>query len=136
MVSQTWKKRWGTLRIWARDYTFHISAAASAFGLVFLILGVLSFFYPSALPEDWKASLNTGGRYDICAGALGLILVIFAGYYFVDTVYKRRKFKRLFETVSREKFVHNRDKIEELAFELSTKHERMVQKKIREMKIR
>jgi hypothetical protein len=136
MVSQEWKKRWGVLRIWARDYTLHFSAAALALGLVLFIVGAMSFFFQSALPEDWITSLQTGGRYDICAGAVGLMLVIFAGYYCVDNVYKRRKFARLFGTVSREKFVRNRDKIEELAFELSTKHERMVQKKIKEMKIR
>jgi len=136
MVSQEWKRRWGLLNIWARDYTMHLSGAALALGLVLFIVGILSFFFQSTLPEDWNTSLRTGGRYDICAGALGLMLLIFAGYYFIDNIYKRRKFARLFGTVSREKFVHNRDKIEELAFELSTRHERMVQKKIKEMKIR
>jgi hypothetical protein len=136
MVSREWKKRWGVLTLWARDYTLHISGAALALGLAMTIVGALSFFFQSVLPEDWSTSLTTGGRYDICAGALGLMLVIFAGYYFIDNIYRRRKFARLFGTVSREKFVRNRDKIEQLAFELSTKHERMVQRKIKEMKIR
>jgi hypothetical protein len=136
MVSQEWKKRWNWLNIWARDYALHLSGAALALGLALFIVGVLSFFFQSTLPEDWITALQTGGRYDICAGALGLMLLIFAGYYFIDNIYKRRKFARLFGTVSREKFVRNRDKIEELAFELSTRHERMVQKKIKEMKIR
>jgi hypothetical protein len=136
MVSQEWKKRWGWLTIWARDYTLHISGIALVVGLVLLIVGAISFFFEPALPEDWNTALRTGGRFDICAGGFGIMFVIIAGFYFIDNIYKRRKFARMFSTVSREKFVHNRDKIEKLAFELSTKHERMVQKKIREMKIR
>jgi len=136
MVSQEWKRRWGAIELFARDYTLHLSGAALAAGLVMFIVGLVDYFFPTAVPADWDTALRTGGRYDICAGALGLIVVIFAGYYFVDNIYKRRKFTRLFSTVSREKFVRNRDKIEQLAFELSTKHERMVKKKIKEMKIR
>jgi len=135
MVSQNWKRLWADIKVWARDYTLHMSGAALALGIVLLVLGILAFYLPDVLPEDWKTALKTGGIY-ICSGALGLLLVIFAGYYFVDNVYKRRKFNKLFETASREKFVRNRDKLEELAFELSTKHERMVQKKVKEMKIR
>lgn len=136
MVSQDWKKRWAMLKLFVRDYTLHWSAAGLVIGMIILVLGIMSFFFASTLPEDWKAGLTTGGRYDICAGGFGLLFVVFAGYYFVDNIYKRRKFNRLFDTASREKFVKNRDKLEELAFDLSTKHENMVQKKVKEMKIR
>ena len=136
MVSQDWKKRWAMLKLFVRDYTLHWSAAGLVVGILILVLGIMSFFFASTLPEDWKTALTTGGRYDICAGGFGLLFVVFAGYYFVDNIYKRRKFNRLFDTASREKFVKNRDKLEELAFDLSTKHENMVQKKVKEMKIR
>jgi len=136
MVSQGMKKWWSGLQLIVRDYTLHISGLGLAGGLAILVLGLWDFFLPGTLPSDWDAALRTGGRYDICAGALGVIIVIFAGYYFADNIYRRRKFNRLFGTVSREKFVRRRDEIEQMAFELSTKHERMVQKKIKEMKIR
>lgn len=136
MVSQDWKKRWAVLKLFVRDYTLHWSMAGLVLGMILLVLGIMSFFLSSFLPEDLKAGLTTGAKYDICAGGFGLLFVIFAGYYFADNIYKRRNFNRLFETASREKFVKNRDKLEELAFDLSTRHEHMVQKKVKEMKIR
>jgi len=120
-----------------RDTTLVTSGALFGLGLFFMMLGAISLWFGSVLPPDMKMELATkGSRWDLCFGGVGLLLTIFAGYYFVDNIYKRSEFNRLFKIASREKFVKNRDKLEQLAFELSTKHERMVKKKIREMKLK
>jgi hypothetical protein len=137
MVSQKLKLWWANVKIWFRDWTHVLSAAGLAFGIVFLVLAGLAMWYKPALSEGFLFSFTEeNGRLDICSAGAGLLLVIFAGYYFVDNLNNRRKFNRLFNIASKEKFIKNRDKLEELAFFISTRHERMVQKKVREMKLR
>ncbi len=138
MVSQVWKKRWGRLRVIVRDLTLLLSAGGFALGLVMSILGAIAFWLPrETLPSDWYDALRGGGqRVDVCVGGVGLLLLIVAGYYLVDNVLKRVKFNRLINTTSRDKIVRNRDKLEELAWELSSKHKRILQRKLREMRIR
>jgi hypothetical protein len=137
MVSQKWKLRWANFKIILRDLTLVLSAIGLAFGIIFLVLSALAFWYRPGLPEDFLFSFTEeNGRLDICSAGAGLLLVIFAGYYFADNLNNRRKFNKLFNIASKEKFIKNRDKLEELAFFISTKHERMVQKKVKEMKLR
>lgn len=137
MVSQGLKLWWGKVKIWFRDWTHVISTIGVAFGAVLLILASLAMWFQSALPEDFLFSFTKeNGRLDICAAGGGLLLLVFAGYYLADNLNNRRKFNRLFDIASKERFIKNRDRIEELAYFISTRHEQMVQKKIREMKLR
>ncbi|MBM4249640.1 MAG: hypothetical protein FJ149_09465 [Euryarchaeota archaeon] len=137
MVSQRWKLRWANFKLAIRDWTHVISGAGLAFGAILTVLAVLAIWFPDALSEEFKEDfMETSGRLDICSAGGGLLLLIFAGYYFADNMNNRRKFNRLFHIASKEKFIKNRDKLEELAFFISTRHERMVQKKIKEMKLR
>ncbi|MEM2869193.1 MAG: DUF3198 domain-containing protein [Thermoplasmata archaeon] len=136
MVSQEWQKRWSRLRIVIRDMTLGLSGTGFVLGLFMVVVGALSFWFQETLPEDWRLFLRGSSRVDVCVGGVGLLLLIIAGYYFVDNIYKRIKFHRLINTTSRQKLVMNREKLEELAWELSSRHERMVQRKLREMKIR
>jgi hypothetical protein len=137
MVSQEWKKRWANLKIWARDYTHLLSGLGLAFSVMLLVLSSLSFWYSSLLPQDFLESFTkTSGRLDFCSAGIGLILLIFAGYYFMDNMNNRRQFNKLYNISSKEKFIRNREKLEELAYFLSTTHEKMVQRKIKEMKLR
>ena len=137
MVSQKLKLWWANVKIWFRDWTHVLSAAGLAFGIIFLVLAGLAMWYKPALSEGFLFSFTEeNGRLDICSAGAGLLLLIFAGYYFVDNLNNRRKFNKLFNIASKEKFIRNRDKLEELAFFISTRHERMVQKKVKEMKLR
>ncbi len=137
MVSQKWKLLWADIKIGFRDWTHVLSAAGLIFGTILLVLAALAMWYKPALSEDFLLSFTEeNGRLDICSAGSGLLLVIFAGYYFADNLNNRRKFRKLFNIASKEKFIRNRDKLEELAFFISTKHERMVQKKVKEMKLR
>lgn len=137
MVSQNLKLWWANVKIWFRDWTHVLSAAGLAFGIIFLVLAGLAMWYKPALSEGFLFSFTEeNGRLDICSAGAGLLLLIFAGYYFIDNLNNRRKFNKLFNIASKEKFIKNRDKLEELAFFISTRHERMVQKKVKEMKLR
>jgi hypothetical protein len=137
MASQKWKLLWADIKIAVRDLTHILSAVGLAFGILFMVLAALAMWFKSVLPEDFLLSFTEeSGRLDICSAGGGLLLVIFAGYYLADNLNNRRKFNKLFNIASKEKFIKNRDKIEELAFFISTKHERMVQKKVKEMKLR
>jgi hypothetical protein len=137
MVSQKLKLWWADVKIWFRDWTHVLSAAGLVFGILLLVLAGLAMWYKPALSEGFLFSFTEeNGRLDICSAGGGLLLVIFAGYYFGDNLNNRRKFNKLFNIASKEKFIRNRDKLEELAFFISTRHERMVQKKVKEMKLR
>lgn len=136
MVSRVWKKRWSWFRLQIRDCTLLLSAGGFALGLVMSLIGGLAFWLPETLPSDWKDALRGSGRVDVCVGGVGLLLLIIAGYYLVDNILKRVKFNRLISTTSRDRIVSNREKLEELAWELSSKHEKIVQRKLREMRIR
>jgi hypothetical protein len=137
MVSQEWKKRWAAFRFFVRDWTHVFSGIGLGVGLLLLVIGTVALLAPTLLPSGFMASLTEeSGRLDICSAGFGLLITIFAGYYFLDNINNRRKFNKLFNTASKEKFIKNRDELEELAFYLSTKHERMVQKKVKEMKLR
>jgi len=137
MVSQKWKLIWADIKIWFRDWTHMLSAAGTVFSVTLLILSALAMWYPATLSEDFMSAFTQeSGRLDLCSAGGGLLLLIFAGYYLADNLNNRRKFNRLFEIASKEKLIRNRDKLEELAFLISTKHELMVQKKVKEMKLR
>jgi len=137
MASQKWKLLWADIKIAVRDLTHILSAVGLAFGILFMALAALAMWFKSVLPEDFLLSFTEeSGRLDICSAGGGLLLVIFAGYYLADNLNNRRKFNKLFNIASKEKFIKNRDKLEELAFFISTRHERMVQKKVKEMKLR
>ena len=137
MASQKLKLLWAEIKIWFRDWTHLLSAAGTAFGSILLILASLAMWYPAALSVDFMEAFTVeSGRLDLCSAGGGLLLLIFAGYYLADNLNNRRKFNRLFEIASKEKFIKNRDKLEELAFLISTKHELKVQRKVKEMKLR
>jgi len=137
MVSQKWKNNWSKFKFRLRDITHVISGVGLGFGLLFLILGALSLWFPEVLPADFYfAFAQESGRLDLCTAGAGLLLTIFAGYYFADNLNNRRKFNKLYNTNRKEKFIKNREKLEELAYFISTRHERMVQKKVKELKLR
>ncbi len=137
MVSQVWKKRWAAFKFFLRDWTHVFSGIGLGLGLLLLVIGSVALLAQDILPPGFYDSLTQeSGRLDICSAGFGLLITIFAGYYFIDNMNNRRQFNKLYNTASKEKFIKNRDKLEELAFFISTKHEKMVQKKVKEMKLR
>lgn len=133
-----WNKFVYRTRIFVRDYTHVISGALLALGLVLLTIGVFAYWGEDIAPEQSKEFFGNVHKtnYDICIMPLGAFISIIAGWYLGDNLLKRREFNKLIKTTSKEKFIKNQDRIEELAWLLSTKHERMVDEKKKELKIR
>jgi hypothetical protein len=145
-------KSWGqirfSMRIWMRDYTLAISTTLVIISILFIIFGGLALFLydknPSALPEpinDWVAFLHGAKKaddphFDLCMFPSGILMIIFAGYYMADQLFKRSRFNELMETESKSKFMEDLDEAEELAWKISTKHELMVVEKKEELGIR
>ncbi len=67
---------------------------------------------------------------------LGPLLLIIGGYYFVDTIRKRREFARLIATDSKAKFVRNQDRIEFLAWILGRHYYQQSEKKKAEFNLK
>jgi len=69
------------------------------------------------------------GEWNIYLTVLGPLLLFSGGYYFFDTIRKRREFERLIETDSKAKFVRNQDRIEFLAWLLGKDYYRRSEQK-------
>src|SRR3989304_326083 len=60
------------------------------------------------------------GEWIVWIAVAGPILLLSGGWYFIDTIRKRREFDRLIDTDSKAKFVRNQDRIEFLAWLLGS----------------
>ena len=77
------------------------------------------------------------GRWIIWVAFSGLLLLSGGGWYFQDTIRKRREFNRLIETDSKAKFVKNQDRLERLAyFYLGSEYRKRVEAKKEEFALK
>lgn len=119
-----------------REVKFELTIAIFAGGLLMSVLATFHYFLSTQVPQpvrDLNASL---GNWIFWVAVLGYPLTLGAGYYFVDLLRKRRQFEKLMSSPSKATFVRNQDKIERLAWTLSSEYERRVLEKKREFKIR
>src|SRR5436309_1489770 len=77
------------------------------------------------------------GDYVVWEAFFGFLAVLGGGFYFVDTIRKEREFDRLISTPSKEVFVKNMGRIEELTYDhLPSAYERRFLDKKREFRIK
>lgn len=92
---------------------------------------------PSRLPgflADIDAKI---GLWMVWVAMLGPILLLGGGWYFFDTIRKRREFAKLIDMDSKAKFVRNQDRIERLAWMfLGSEYVKKVQKKKEEFNLK
>lgn len=123
-----------------REFRLEIGAMLLIGGIILTIFVVFNFFVPSEPPEqpDFLYDLirNKIGHWIVWFMVIGPILLLAGGFYLGDTVKKYREFDRLIETDSKAKFVQNQDRIEYLAWLLSSRLEKEVEKKKKEFKIK
>ena len=111
------------------------------FGLFLLIMGILGVFVYSDsnisnAPEPIKSMLSDFGDWKYWSTLIGFILVIGAGYYAFDNLRKRREFSKLLDTDSKAKFIKNQERLEFLAWTLTSEHEKEIWRKKKEFKIK
>lgn len=119
-----------------REIKFELSLAVFVGGLLMSVLATFNYFLAAQAPALIR-NANAGlGDWIFWVAVLGYPVALGGGYYFVDLLRKRRQFERLMGSPSKATFVRNQDKIERLAWTLSSEYERRVIEKKREFKIR
>ena len=120
-----------------REFRYELSALIFALGILGTILSLTQYFASTQSP-DWLRSIHQAiGQYVIWEAFLGFLAVLAGGFYFIDTIRKEREFERLISTTSKESFVKNMRRIEELTYEhLPSAYERRFLEKKQEFRIK
>lgn len=115
-----------------RELRLELSAMVFAAGIILALFLVDRYAIGRQnLPEVLRNIDIWIGEWMIWIIVIGPILLLGGGWYFVDTVRKRREFERLIDTDSKAKFVRGQDRIEFLAWILgSDYHKRVESKKV------
>lgn len=111
------------MRLWdiiTRELRMEVSAMVFITGLVMTVLTVDHYFLgghgPGTRLPDFLQDIDRRiGNWIVWVAFLGLLILIGGGWYFQDTIRKRREFNRLLRTDSKSKFVRSQQRLEELA---------------------
>ena len=120
-----------------REFRYELSALILGLGVLGMIFSTTQYLAASQSP-DWLRSIHAAvGQYVIWEAFLGILALIAGGFYFADTIRKEREFDRLLSTTSKEVFVKNMRRIEELTYDhLPSAYERRFLEKKREFHIK
>lgn len=118
-----------SLRRFFTTYTLHFGLILFILGIVLTIFGFFGVFYYDQTPEFLKGTIGSIGDWKYWCILLGPILIIAGGWYFFDNVSKRREFRELMETTSKAKFIRNLDRVEFLAWKLTSEHQNQLAQK-------
>lgn len=105
----------------------------SAIG-VFISSGYL--FFSDILPESLKGICSAPGNWNYWILLLSAFGLLIGGWYFYDTLKKRRKFEELMETNSRSKFMRNLSELEDIAWYLGRDYESRLEEKKRTLRVK
>jgi uncharacterized protein DUF3198 len=120
-----------------RNLRYELSTVVFGLGILSMVLAITYWVIPLYTPQ-WLMNIDTAiNNWMIWVGFLGFLALIAGGYYFIDTIRKEREFYRLVNTTSKEIFVKNQKRIEELAYyHLPAAYERRYQQKRKEFRIK
>jgi hypothetical protein len=120
-----------------REFRYEVSALVLAVGVLAMVFSLTQYLMPRESP-DWLRSIHQAiGNYVFWEVIFGFFAVLGGGFYFVDTIRKEREFERLISTTSKELFVKNMKRIEQLTYDhLPSAYERRFLEKRREFRIR
>lgn len=103
-----------------RQLRLELSAMVFFAGIVLTVFTVDRYAFGgssgSSLPDFLKDIDRRIGPWIIWVAFVGILLLLGGGWYFVDTIRKRREFQRLLNTDSKAKFVRNQLRMERLAW--------------------
>jgi len=120
-----------------RELRYELSTLVFALGVLGVVLSFTQYLIPTQSPDWLKSIHQTVGPYVVWEAFFGLLAILGGGFYFVDTIRKEREFERLVTTTSKEAFVKNMKRLEELTYDhLPSAYERRFLEKKREFRIR
>ena len=122
------------MRRFIRDFKLEIEAFVLIVGLMLFAIGTLGIFAPSG--GFLESFLRDVGAWKWWCFLIGILMIIGGGWYTIDNVRKRREFERLIKSESKAKFVKNKDRIEYLAWSLTSEHESRLWEKKKEFGIK
>ena len=120
-----------------RFFQNHILIFSAVCLILGLFLTIISLCYAfldenSTLGDFAK---NKVGNFAIWFAILGLILLLAGLFYFIATIFNKRKFEKLIDTHSKAKFIRKLDEIDKLAWKLTNKERQKVVLKKRKFRI-
>jgi hypothetical protein len=120
-----------------RDVRYELSTLVFGLGILSYVFVITYWVIPGVTP-DWLLGVDRAiGNWMIWVGFLGILALLGGGYYFFDTIRKEREFDRLVNTTSKEVFVKNQKRIEELAYyHLPSSYEKRYLQKRKEFRIK
>lgn len=120
-----------------REFRYELSALIFALGILGTAVSLTHYLFHEASP-DWLRDIHAAlGNYVFWVAILGFFALLIGGWYFVDTIRKDREFGRLLDTTSKEVFVKNLKRMEELAYyELPSAYTKRLEEKKQEFRVR
>jgi len=127
----SWKK--------AREFIPHISLILFALGVYWTITGGYWVLQTTGFLNK-NISMDTlsswAGAWNYWFLGIGLILMGVGGWYFFDTIRKRRKFEEYIHSESKREFVNNLRELEEIAYKLGERYEKRLEEKKKKWKVK
>src|SRR5437879_13497490 len=100
-----------------RELRYELSSLIFGLGILVMIFSLTRYLIPTQSP-DWLKSIHSAvGDYVVWEALFGFLALLGGGFYFVDTIRKERAFERLISTASKEVFVKNMGRTEELTYD-------------------
>ncbi len=126
---------------WAklREYILYISLFLFALGVYWTITGGYWVLKSTGfIGKNMNVDNLTqwAGTWNYWFLGLGIIFLFVGGWYLFDTLRKRSKFEEYMSTESKREFVSNLREIEEIAYKLGEKYEKILEEKKRKWKIK
>ena len=120
-----------------RELRYELSALIFALGILAMVFSLTQYLFPTQSPDWLKSIHHAVGQFVVWESFLGFLALLAGGFYFIDTIRKEREFDRLVSTTSKELFVKNMKRLEELTYDhLPRAYERRFLEKKREFRIR
>lgn len=120
------------MKRFVRDFKLEIEVLLFVFGIILLIIGVTGIAMPDSSPDFLKSIHRDLDGWVYWLALAGALMIIVGGFYMVDNLLKRREFERLMKTDSKARFVKDKDRVEYLAWILTSDHERRLMEKKKE----
>ncbi len=119
-----------------RERLLIVSGSIFAISMIGLTISSIYLFFRDAVPDFLGNIASAPGNWNYWILLLSGLGLMVGGWYFYDTVKKRRKFEDLMETNSRSKFMRNLPELEDIAWYLGKEYEERLEEKKRTLRVK